>query len=105
VRSGAIQPEEAPRHRYRHIITNVVGGPQVGVKVEAHAFEVKAGDWLLLCSDGLTEMLTNEAIADVLGRAADPQGAATALVAQANEAGGRDNVTVLIVRFDEAGSP
>jgi protein phosphatase len=104
LRSGAIQPEDAARHPYRHIITNVVGGEQVGVKVEAHAFEVKAGDRLLLCSDGLTEMLSNAAIAHVLGTTPDPQEAATALVAQANDAGGRDNVTVLIVRFDDAGS-
>lgn len=104
LRSGAIQPEEAATHRYRHIITNVVGGEQAGVKVEAHAFEVKAGDQLLLCSDGLTEMLTNESIAQVFETTPDPQAAATALVAQANDAGGRDNVTVLIVRFDAAES-
>jgi serine/threonine protein phosphatase PrpC len=103
LRSGAIQPEEAAKHRYRHVITNVVGGQQAGVSVEAHAFEVKAGDRLLLCSDGLTEMLTNETIAQVLEAMTDPQAAATQLVAHANDAGGRDNITVLIVRFDEAG--
>ena len=104
VRRGEIQPEEVATHRYRHIITNVVGGPQVGVTVEAHAFEVKAGDRLLLCSDGLTEMLTNEAIAHVLGTTREPKEAATALVAHANDAGGRDNVTVVVVHFDEASS-
>jgi protein phosphatase len=104
LRRGAIQPEQAATHRYRHVITNVVGGPQAGVQVEAHAFEVKAGDQLLLCSDGLTEMLTNETIAHVLGTTPDPQAAAMALVAQANEAGGLDNVTVLAVRFDESGA-
>jgi PPM family protein phosphatase len=104
LRSGAIQPEQAARHQYRHIITNVVGGQQAGVKVEAHAFEVQAGDHLLLCSDGLTDMLTNETIAQLLETIPDPQAAATALVAQANAAGGRDNVTVLIVRFDPSGS-
>ncbi len=103
LRRGVIQPEQAATHQYRKVITNVVGGPQAGVKVEAHAFEVKAGDQLLLCSDGLTEMLTNESIAEVLGAAPDPEAAATALVAHANDAGGRDNITVLIVRFDETG--
>jgi PPM family protein phosphatase len=47
-------------------------------------------------------MMTDEAIAAILGAEADPQAACTALVAQANEAGGRDNITVLIVRFDTA---
>ena len=103
LRSGAIPPEAAVGHRYRHIITNVVGGQEAGVKVEAHAFEVQAGDRLLLCSDGLSEMLTDEAIAHVLGAMPDPQEAATALVAQANDAGGRDNVTVVIVHFDQDG--
>jgi protein phosphatase len=66
--------------------------------------EVHAGDRLLLCSDGLTEMLTNDAIAAVLRAEAEPEAACTKLVARANEAGGRDNITVLIVRFDPAPS-
>ena len=69
-------------------------------KGDDHALEVHAGDRLLLCSDGLTEMLTDDAIAAVLGSEADPEAACTKLVAQANAAGGRDNITVLIARFD-----
>jgi serine/threonine protein phosphatase PrpC len=102
IRGGALQPEEAAQHRLRHVITNVVGGPEAGVHVEAHALEVHAGDRLLLCSDGLTEMVTDDAIATILGAEADPAAACSKLVAQANEAGGRDNITVLIVRFDSA---
>ena len=100
VRRGALQPEEVTHHRLRHVITNVVGGDEAGVNVEAHALKVDAGDRLLLCSDGLTEMLTNEVIAATLRAEPDPQAACTKLVAQANDAGGRDNITVLIVRFD-----
>ena len=100
VRRGALQPEEVAHHRLRHVITNVVGGNEAGVNVEAHALKVDAGDRLLLCSDGLTEMLTNEAIAATLRAEPDPQAACSKLVAQANDAGGRDNITVLIVRFD-----
>jgi serine/threonine protein phosphatase PrpC len=100
VRRGALQPEEVAHHRLRHVITNVVGGNEAGVNVEAHALKVEAGDRLLLCSDGLTEMLTNEAIVATLRAEPDPQAACTKLVAQANDAGGRDNITVLIVRFD-----
>ena len=100
VRSGAIQQEDAAHHRLRHVITNVVGGDDAGVKVEAHAVEVRAGDRLLLCSDGLTEMVTDEAISATLRAELEPESACTKLVAQANEAGGRDNITVVIVRFD-----
>jgi PPM family protein phosphatase len=102
LRRGEIQPEQAAEHRLRHVITNVVGGTEAGVDVEAHALNVYAGDRLLLCSDGLTEMMTDEAIAAILRAEANPEAACMKLVAQANEAGGRDNITVLIVRFDTA---
>ena len=102
VRSGAIQPDQVAGHPLRHVITNVVGGPHAGVKVEARAFEVQAGDRLLLCSDGLTEMVTNDAIAAALDAELEPEAAAKVLVAQANDAGGRDNITVVVVRFDRA---
>jgi protein phosphatase len=102
VRRGELQPEQVATHRLRHVITNVVGGNEAGVNVEAHALDVHAGDRLLLCSDGLTEMVTNEAIAAVLRAEPDPEAACKTLVAQANDAGGRDNITALIVRFDPA---
>jgi serine/threonine protein phosphatase PrpC len=104
VRSGALRPEQVAGHRLRHVITNVVGGPELGVNVEARAFEVKAGDRLLLCSDGLTEMVTNEAIAATLEAEPMPEVAATKLLAQANDGAASDNITLLIVRFDPADS-
>jgi protein phosphatase len=102
VQRGELQPEQAAGHRFRHVITNAVGGNVAGVSAEAHALDVHGGDRLLLCSDGLTEMVTNEAIADVLRAETDPQAACRTLVARANEAGGRDNITALVVRFDPA---
>ena len=102
IRRGELKPEQAAQHRLRHVITNVVGGNEAGLFVEAHALEVHGGDRLLLCSDGLTEMVTNDEIAAILRAEADPEVACTKLVAQANEAGGRDNITVLIVRFEPA---
>src|SRR5216117_1234876 len=66
VRRGDLQPEAAARHKFRHLITNVIGGNEALRYVEAHALQVQAGDRLLLCSDGLTEMLTNDAIAATL---------------------------------------
>jgi PPM family protein phosphatase len=107
VRRGALRPDQVPGHRLRHIITNVVGGPERGVKVEARALEVQAGDRLVLCSDGLTEMVTNEAITATLNAEPAPEIAAKQLLAQANDGGGRDNITLLIARFEpaDAGTP
>ena len=100
VRAGALQQDQVASHPLRHVITNAVGGPNVGVKVESRAFEVQAGDRLMLCSDGLTEMVKSEAITAVLDAEPEPEAAAKALLAQANDAGGRDNITIVIVRFD-----
>jgi protein phosphatase len=109
VRSGVLRPEEVTGHRLRHVITNVVGGQEAGVNVEAHAFELQAGDRLLLCSDGLTEMVTNEAIAATLDAEPEPEVAAKTLLAQGIDGGAPDNITLIVARFDsadsDAGSP
>ena len=102
VRAGTLSADQAAEHPHRHVITNVVGGNDRGVRVEARALQIEAGDRLLLCSDGLTEMVSEEAIGATLDGDLEPEAAATHLLAQANEAGGRDNITVLIVRFDSS---
>jgi PPM family protein phosphatase len=102
VRKGALKPDDVARHRLRNLITNVVGGNEALHFVESHALQLRAGDRLLLCSDGLTEMLSNGVIAATLRDESDPEAACRSLVAQANEAGGRDNITVVIARFDAA---
>jgi PPM family protein phosphatase len=104
VRDGTLRPDQVAGHRLRHVITNVVGGQEIGIEVEAHAFEVRAGDRLLLCSDGLSEMVTNEAIAATLAAEPTPESAAKQLLALANDGGASDNITLLIVRFDPPGS-
>ncbi len=101
VRRGVLSPDEATRHRMRHVVLNVVGGGTRGVDVEVHRAEVHAGDVLLLCSDGLTEMLPDAQIAQVLAAQPQPEAAVRRLVAAANDAGGRDNITVIVARFDE----
>jgi protein phosphatase len=100
--SGALRPEEASNHRLRHVITNVVGGPEAGVTVEAHALDLQAGDRLLLCSDGLTEVVPHASIVETLAADPEPERAARTLLAHAHDAGAPDNVTVLIARFDES---
>jgi protein phosphatase len=99
---GAIQPEEARRSPFRHIVTNVLGGEHAGVRVEVQRVHLESGDVLLLCTDGLTDMLEDRKIAAVLAEEADPEGACVRLVQEANEAGGRDNVTAVVARFDMA---
>jgi len=100
VSRGELRPDQVAQHRLRHVITNVVGGTEAVVNIQAHALDVRAGDRLVLCSDGLTEMVPDDTIAAVLRADLEPETACATLVAQANDAGGRDNITVLIVRFD-----
>lgn len=102
IKNGTIREEDAVRHPLRHIITNVVGGHDPGVKVEARAIELQAGDRLMLCSDGLTEMVKHDELKAVFDAGQAPEAMARTLVAQANERGGRDNITVVIARFDPA---
>jgi len=102
VKRGVLSPAEAVGHQWRHVITNVVGGTTPDVKVELHKVHLEPDDVVLLCSDGLTEMLPDTEIARTLQAESDPERACRALVDQANAAGGRDNVTVVVARFDPA---
>jgi PPM family protein phosphatase len=104
VRSGALRRDQVAEHQLRHTITNVVGGPELGVNVEARALEVRGGDRLLLCSDGLTEMVTNDAIVATLDAEPAPEAAAKKLLAQANDGEASDNITLIVVRFEVADS-
>lgn len=102
VQNGTLKPEEAAQHRWRHVITNTVGGKSVPVKVELHKLQLEDGDRLLLCSDGLTEMLPGVEINRILQNAGEPEQACNWLVAGANEAGGKDNITVVVAHFHAA---
>lgn len=100
VQEGRLTEEEAERDPNRHILSRALGvGPQL--EVDLLTEELRPGDRFLLCSDGLTNMLTTDQIATILGGEPDPTRAANRLVAAANEAGGTDNITVLVV--DPAG--
>lgn len=107
VRQGRLTPEEAAEHPQRSIITRALG-PESEVAVDSEVLRVQDGDVFMVCSDGLTAMLSDERIADIMNAgAADDgalQGRVDALVDAANEAGGRDNITVLLFRVaaDEA---
>jgi protein phosphatase len=102
LKDGSLKPGQVLASRFRHVLTNAVGGTELGVKVEARAFEIQPGDSLLLCSDGLTETVTNDVIAGILNAAAAPEAAATLLLAEANKGAAADNITAVVVRFDLA---
>lgn len=99
---GLIKPAEVRHHQFRHVVTNGLGGGRGGVKVEVHRLDLEAGDVVLLSSDGLTDMLEDNAVAAILGAEGDSQSACERLVAEANRLGGRDNITVIVARFDVA---
>jgi protein phosphatase len=99
-RQGVIKPEEVIHNRFRHVVTNVLGGNEAGVRVDVQKTDLETGDAMLLCSDGLTDMLSDEQIAAVLKSEPDPRTACERLVKAANEAGGRDNVTAIVARFE-----
>ena len=102
VRLGAVSPAEASRHPNRHMITNILGGSKPGLRVEMHKLDLEPGDVVLLCSDGLTEMVEDARIAAILQEEHDPRRACERLVAEANEQGGNDNITVIVACFDES---
>ncbi len=97
---GEISPEQARHHSHRHVVTNVLGGGQAGVRVDVQRVDLESGDVLLLCSDGLTDMLDDARISAVLSAEVEPEAACRRLVAEANEAGGHDNITAVVARFE-----
>jgi len=102
VRQGALTPEAAENHRWRHVITNAVGADSAEVTVEVHKVHLEAGDAVLLATDGLTNMVPDEEIARILQAEGDPERACRRLVARANEAGGKDNITVILAKYEAA---
>lgn len=96
VREGRLKPEEADRHPQRSIITRALG-VDAEVEVDELTLGVEEGDRFLLCSDGLTSMIDFGALATTLSEESSPQGAVDRLIDLANEAGGEDNITVVLV--------
>jgi hypothetical protein len=94
--AGQITADEARRHPHRHVVTRVVG-IEPSVAVDTWLVTPEPGDRYLICSDGLVDEVSDEDIARIITAAPDPQTAADALVAAANEAGGRDNISVVVV--------
>jgi serine/threonine protein phosphatase PrpC len=104
VESGVLTPEEAERHPQRSAITRALG-TESAVEADILTIDVEDGDLFLLCSDGLSDMLTDQEMADAIASAgSEPQRAAEALVSAANARGGEDNVTVVLFEMLESRS-
>jgi len=101
VRRGLITKEEAERSEMQNILVRALGAEEA-VAAEMDEVFVMPGDQVLLCSDGLTRMVEDSGIAQVIAESATPQQACDRLVEMANENGGEDNITVVLVRVREA---
>jgi len=101
IQTGVLSPDQARSHPLRNVVTRALGG-RADLLVDVQALPVKSGDVLLLCSDGLTTMIPDEDIVVVLeGSGGDIGKAARDLVDEANERGGEDNITVVLMKFED----
>lgn len=105
VREGQIAPSEVYTHPRRNVITRSLGH-KPEIEVDIWVQEVEAGDRLLLCSDGLWEMVQEqEALSAYLRDSGDPEATVQALIAAANAQGGSDNIGVVVVHVEAAETP
>ncbi|HEX4691720.1 MAG TPA: Stp1/IreP family PP2C-type Ser/Thr phosphatase [Solirubrobacteraceae bacterium] len=100
IERGKLTEEQAETHPQRSVITRALG-PEPNVQVDLEAFQARAGDVFLVCSDGLTSMIPESRLAPILTRAGSLEEAGRALIDAANDAGGRDNITVVLFRLEE----
>ena len=99
INAGQITADEAKMHPDRHKITRAVGVGGI-VNVDTYIEPIEENDTFLVCSDGLTSMLTDGEISQILSMNQSPYDTASALVDAAEKAGGHDNITVVIIKND-----
>jgi serine/threonine protein phosphatase PrpC len=99
VDTGQLRATDAATSRTRHILTNVLGGSDAHVEVEIDTLQLEEGDRLLLCSDGLTDLVDDDTIATALLTHPTSAAACAHLVQLALDHGGRDNVTVIVAGY------
>ena len=104
VDAGYLTPEQARSHPYSNVITRCVGANN-DVMPDVYAGAVRPGDLFLLASDGLTGMLEDYQLAEILRADQPPQGLVDQLIAEANRHGGLDNITAVLVRIDSVDAP
>jgi protein phosphatase len=99
VDTGMAAPGSTEARKMRHVLTSVLGGPNDTISVDVNHHQLVDGDRLLLCTDGLTDMVPDDDIARVLSLHPTPADACQALIDLALERGGKDNVTVLLSSY------
>ncbi len=100
IRQGKLTPEEAVEHPQRSVITRALG-PEPEVEIDTRSYRARDGDVYLLCSDGLTTMVPDALLVEIMLAHRQLRDAGEALIVAANEAGGRDNITVVLLRVEE----
>jgi protein phosphatase len=101
VRAGVLSDADARRHPWRNVVTRALSGGE-DPEVDIAELELREGDRLLICSDGLSGVVTPERLKEIVGRNDDLDITCRALIDAANEAGGPDNITVAMLRVDVA---
>ena len=96
---GRLAPEDAEGSRWSHVLWNCIGGGSHDLNPDVYKATLQVGDALLLCSDGLSKVVTAEAIREVLARPGSAEAACHELVRMANAKGGPDNITVVVAHF------
>lgn len=95
VKNGSITRDEAVNHPNKNLITRAVGY-ELGLQVDTYEIDLKENDIILLCTDGLTNMLLEEEILEIVKNKEEPQDACDTLIQKANNNGGEDNITVIV---------
>jgi protein phosphatase len=103
VRQGKLTPEQAEKHPQRSVITRALG-PESVVEVDTFRIPARDGDVFLLCSDGLSGMISDEEMASILGDGQPLDATASSLIDAANEHGGRDNITAVLFKVEDDGT-
>ena len=99
VDAGQLAPDDVAGSPHRHVLTNALGGSSADVQVDTDRLQLDDGDRVLLCSDGLTDLVDDESIASILLDTTRSSDACERLVQRALDAGGRDNVTVIVAAY------
>jgi protein phosphatase len=102
VDQGVLQPDEAEGSRWSHVLYNCIGGGNHDLNPDVYKATLQVGDSLLLCTDGLSKVVPDAQVHDLLGKKAGAEETCRRLVAQANDLGGPDNVTVVVAHFLDA---
>lgn len=99
--AGIIRPDDPTTRTTRHVLTAALGAITRGMDPQVQRVDIRMGDQVLLCTDGLTEMVPDDKIASILNSTGSSDSACQELINAALEGGGRDNITVVLARYGE----